>query len=394
MRLGGSGFDPLDARQDARCLFGSETLTPATVRSGRVAECMSPPSSGAGAGLVALKLTLNGEEFATFAEGHFAYYVQPVLAQLQPPAGPPLGGRLITVAALGLDAFGETKDARCKFGDVSSVAHIKTASALVCAAPPHAAGTVNVTVSLNGADYAGEHLTFEYLCSGYTLIQDCVLDSSCGFCGLEHAGSCLPCAARGHCEDGAAGEPCEAGWSYARELHLQQFAPLESNGSVEADAFHFLRLRCVSCSLEPVAPMAAVPTSPHAAAPPTASTHHVPCRLDAHPPARLRVSFQSRAGAVTVLSQSGAHEIDEMQFSSVHSSRPVTVDLPSARAAGCEDSDTCAPHLAAHPTRRRPLIRRPARLAQERHGRPPRAERARPRVTNVQQRASTVLKHT
>ena len=248
LRLGGSGFDVLDARQDARCLFGSETLTAATVRSGRVAECISPPSSGAG--LVALKLTLNGEEFATIAGGRFAYYVQPALAQLQPPAGPALGGRLVTIAALGLDAFGETKDARCNFGDVSSVARIKTASALVCAAPPHPAGTVNVTVSLNGAEYTSEHLAFQYKCSGYTLIQDCVLDSSCGFCGLEHAGRCLPCADRDRCEDGAA-EPCEAEWSYARELRLQQFTPLESNGSVEVDAFHFLRLRCVRVAPRP-----------------------------------------------------------------------------------------------------------------------------------------------
>ena len=76
----------------------------------------------------------------------------PALAAVR-AAGPVGGRQLVTVAAHGLDNYGTLSDARCEFGGVRARAFVKTATAIVCAAPPHASGSVAVRVSLNGVDF-------------------------------------------------------------------------------------------------------------------------------------------------------------------------------------------------------------------------------------------------
>ena len=133
-------------------------------------------------------LSLNGFEFDTAAPplpaARFSYYAHPVLAQLQPTTGPVGGRQLVTVAAHGLDNYGTLSDARCEFGGVRARAFVKTATAIVCAAPPHASGSVSVRVSLNGVDFspADNALTYTYECSGYTDVAECALDDGCEWC--------------------------------------------------------------------------------------------------------------------------------------------------------------------------------------------------------------------
>ena len=63
-------------------------------------------------------------------------------------------------------------------------ARLKSATALVCAAPAHASGAVRVRVSLNGgADFGGASLPYAYTCDGHAAIVPCVLDEGCGWCG-------------------------------------------------------------------------------------------------------------------------------------------------------------------------------------------------------------------
>ena len=284
--VSGVGFDGLRGATSARCLFGDTGLeatvataidcspecsggrpsTEATLRAGAVAECAAPAAAAVGDALVFL--SLNGFEFDTAAPplpaARFSYYAHPVLAQLQPTTGPVGGRQLVTVAAHGLDNYGTLSDARCEFGGVRARAFVKTATAIVCAAPPHASGSVAVRVSLNGVDFspADNALTYTYECSGYADVAECALDDGCEWC---HEGAdtflgrvtidphdyhrywdadgvpmiTLPkpsCRARGApCADGPV--------SLSRTVDTPSLLAAPLNGSVAAGATHYIKVK-------------------------------------------------------------------------------------------------------------------------------------------------------
>lgn len=73
-----------------------------------------------------------------------------------PKGGPTDGGTRVTINGLGFTSFVSAYGVRCRFNDVVVVAAPEevTESTIMCILPPRAeAGTVIVTVSLNGVDY-------------------------------------------------------------------------------------------------------------------------------------------------------------------------------------------------------------------------------------------------
>ena len=145
-------------------------------------------------------------------------------------------------------------------------ARLKSATALVCAAPAHVSGAVRVRVSLNGgADFGGASLPYAYTCDGHAAIVPCVLDEGCGWCGPPDAKDGGACAARGGGGSGGGGglgidggdssqlrtpprrhpaklatgatqADCGGAWSEARRLELGHMGDLSHNGSAAPGA--------------------------------------------------------------------------------------------------------------------------------------------------------------
>ena len=115
------------------------------------------------------------------------YYEHPAMAQLAPSRGPVSGHQLVTVVALGLEAYGGVEDARCMFGSVVVRARMKTPRVLLCPTPPHLAGTVPVRVALNAVDFSSEEesLEYEYSCASYADTWNCVRDPGCAACSTD-----------------------------------------------------------------------------------------------------------------------------------------------------------------------------------------------------------------
>ena len=118
-------------------------------------------------------ITLNGQDF-TPTGPHFSRYAHPsqgaVLLQLEPLSGPTRGSTAVHVRPPGGVSFG--CHYVCRFGGHSAVTVYHavdqggaSASFLTCISPAHPIGTVNMSLSLNGAQFVpltmpGEGFTY------------------------------------------------------------------------------------------------------------------------------------------------------------------------------------------------------------------------------------------
>jgi hypothetical protein len=159
-----------------RCRFGTVAV-PAAFVSSLELSCVAPAQAAAGVQAVAVSNN-NGSDWtqAAFALGGssladlgavFAYNEPAVVTAVAPVAGPAAGGTVVRVTATNVRA---TDRAWCRFqrpaGAGAAPVDLPAArvadGAVLCEAPPHAAGTVGIEVSTNGKDFTacGWHFTF------------------------------------------------------------------------------------------------------------------------------------------------------------------------------------------------------------------------------------------
>ena len=124
--------------------------------------------------LVRVSVSLNGFDFEPVGSTPFTYYRTPVVSLLEPAGGPSVGGTHVLVRGSGFLKFPLGGHRLfCKFGQTvvpavnstnAALAWATTDSTSRCVAPENSAGTVAVTISLNGQDF-GSQVFFHY----YTL---------------------------------------------------------------------------------------------------------------------------------------------------------------------------------------------------------------------------------
>ncbi|KAH8066382.1 hypothetical protein JL722_820 [Aureococcus anophagefferens] len=154
----GSNF--VDA-SELSCRFGGSALSDARWVSATELVCASP----AGAGTVRVEVTVNGQDWGA-SSASFAYLAGDVTYAVTPASGPAAGGAELAIAASSPAAF-DGADARCRFGVVDVAATAATApspasprpstpgptpaavdaASKACAAPPHLAGDVRLSVA-------------------------------------------------------------------------------------------------------------------------------------------------------------------------------------------------------------------------------------------------------
>ncbi len=125
--------------------FGSTAATSFTVDSPSTITALAPAATG---GTVDVRVTNTAGASAISSKDHFKYL--PVVEGVAPAGGSALGGASVTVTGSGF-ALGSTASA-FKFGSVKSKSVSCTSSTTcVVTAPPHAAGAIDVKVTVNKA---------------------------------------------------------------------------------------------------------------------------------------------------------------------------------------------------------------------------------------------------
>ena len=132
------------------CDFGGKLAARSERVSATRARCVSPPNLGPVGSLLELRVSANGQQFAT-APAQFAVYAPERTYAATPAVGSTRGGTRLIVSGAG---FSETDALSCFFGTDWRVAaawldprHVE------CVSPPLVAGTsVQVGVASNGAD--------------------------------------------------------------------------------------------------------------------------------------------------------------------------------------------------------------------------------------------------
>ena len=154
------------------CRFGEHPPRPALAFNDTLATCQLPSATGADA--MRLAVSLNGgvdwydrasdpsvDDDSPAAARHpeapqrslsFAFYEEPTLVSIRPQAAHSAGGVRITLIGARFDAFGEVSEAFCRFDETLVPAVSKTASEVVCEAPPtarvcHASRSPNANTS-------------------------------------------------------------------------------------------------------------------------------------------------------------------------------------------------------------------------------------------------------
>jgi len=97
-----------------------------------------------------LRITLNGQQF-TPPIPFVITGSPPLLLGVRPASGPSAGGVLVLLSGL---LLGDGSDYRCRFGaSFVPATYERTSGAIRCFAPPHPAGTFNLSYSLNGRHF-------------------------------------------------------------------------------------------------------------------------------------------------------------------------------------------------------------------------------------------------
>ncbi|KAH8094066.1 hypothetical protein JL720_4055 [Aureococcus anophagefferens] len=167
VRVGAAGDAAVGAASDATYGFVAEPAAisvhpgsgarsggePITVYGSNFLVCASP----AGAGTVRVEVTVNGRDWGA-SSASFAYLAGDVTYAVTPASGPAAGGAELAIAASSPAAF-DGADARCRFGVVDVAATRGGDGALACVAPALDAGAYALTVVVEDAPRAS--LTYE-----------------------------------------------------------------------------------------------------------------------------------------------------------------------------------------------------------------------------------------
>jgi len=154
-----------------RVIFGGVEASDATVRDNGngtfQVNCTTPPHAP---GAVDVTVQNPGGGEATWAGG-FVYFLgpPPVIAEVTPNTGPSNGGTPVLVSGYGI---GKTGTIGLEFGGVAAtgVRHV-AGDTLLCILPPHAAGTVDVTLINTDGQTGTLPNAFTYRPSGRTVFR-------------------------------------------------------------------------------------------------------------------------------------------------------------------------------------------------------------------------------
>ena len=126
---------------DFRCGFGDASVAASRwVEAGLLAglQCTSPLS--ATSGVVGLRLSLNGQQYAT--ADAYTYYEVVTPLNATPASGPPSGGALVTIHGAGLSGGSAY---RCRFGDEATGGASATSTSTANSASASNASVVNAS---------------------------------------------------------------------------------------------------------------------------------------------------------------------------------------------------------------------------------------------------------
>ena len=128
------------------CAFGATSSTSARAVSSALVTCETPLASSG-----SLVLRLEGAEGASEVGMGFLVTSSQAILSVEPAAGPPSGGTLITLHASHL---GLANDLACRVGTVAPIAaSLSGPDELQCISPARAAGSSEVALTLNLRDY-------------------------------------------------------------------------------------------------------------------------------------------------------------------------------------------------------------------------------------------------
>ena len=129
---------------DAVCRFGGATVVPATVVRPTLLRCQVPAREASAELAVAVEVGFNGVDFSNDGV-RFSYKLDALVRAVTPSLGPASGGTAVTITGDGFDAH---DDLFCTFGDAEPVVvEQASSSALLCTAPAHSAGEVELRIS-------------------------------------------------------------------------------------------------------------------------------------------------------------------------------------------------------------------------------------------------------
>ena len=147
--IGGSNFvSGMNVR------FGTNALvSTAFVTATRIT--VTAPATAAGT----LAVTAFNGPVASSATLTYVFYANPSVTTLSPNSGQTTGSTLVSVTGTN---FQGTATLSCRFGTAVVTATYSTATRLLCSSPALGVGSVNVEVTLNGADYTANEIPFIY----------------------------------------------------------------------------------------------------------------------------------------------------------------------------------------------------------------------------------------
>jgi hypothetical protein len=126
-------------------------------------EIMAKQPAGA-AGTVNVRVSNPFGTSPVTAADQFTYTNAPIITGVTPSSGPTTGGTKVTITGLQM-----TTATKVTFGTAAATSvHVTSATQLTAVSPPHAAGTVNITItSPKGTSVVGQLGQFTYVSPGY-----------------------------------------------------------------------------------------------------------------------------------------------------------------------------------------------------------------------------------
>lgn len=123
--------------------FGAVAAISYTVDSGTQITAVAPPS--ASAGTVSISVTAQGGTSPDTSADNYTYVAGPTVTAINPAAGPPAGGTLVTITGTNFADVGTVT-----FGGTPALYTVVSPTQISAQSPPHAAGVVDVRVTTAG----------------------------------------------------------------------------------------------------------------------------------------------------------------------------------------------------------------------------------------------------
>ena len=157
--------EPIDGHTFT-CRFASSSMLQVVIArkvNDHAVECTSPTSPLPDH--VTVEIAVNSHEFGSSLPQHeFAFHSDNLIQQISPAHGPVAGGtEVVLEGSFYPDRRASLSYVICSFNGTHGVPVSLSASQLVCTAPLHASGLVDVEVSTNGQDFTRAGVQFQFI---------------------------------------------------------------------------------------------------------------------------------------------------------------------------------------------------------------------------------------